>query len=106
MTKIENSQVEEMARKICPLSADISCEECVACNWCTIKKHSRQVLEAGYVKRDDVVEEIFADLNALIEEHKTARYSSKGSHVGTCVQFGLLKNELEKLRKKYQEERV
>lgn len=100
-----NNQIEELARKICKLSENHPCEDCVAAKWCTLKKHVKEIIEAGYCDRNAIINEIFSDLKAFIDSNKAAQYSPVGNYLGQCVELGLFVDKFDELQKKYKEKK-
>ena len=93
----KEKQIEEIAREMCHLSAE--CKTCQICNerynggddLCYFQCVAKEIINHGYRKQSEVVEEIFEEMDNIIYNLRDSPFYSSSDAV----------YELTELKKKY-----
>ena len=62
----KEKKIEEMAKAVCHL--DRTCDECMTSFECKAMLYAKRFYNAGYRKASDVAEEIFAEIDEIINK--------------------------------------
>lgn len=98
---IKEAEIEEMAKITCV--SDKDCFMCPAQSPCYLKTSAKRLYEKGYRKASKVAEEIFAEIERLLDNHHSACLPVGEIEAYTYYEGGL-GDAIAELKKKYAED--